>query len=85
MYLIALLVLIFVLIYSAVLGNSLEGALSLFDIPSLMIITFITVPMLLASGLITDLKRAFKAIMVKNMTYTKLELQHNRIIRARGI
>ena len=77
MYLFALLILIIAIIYSAVIGQPFVSALNLFDIPSLMIITFITMPMLLASGLFGDLKRAFKVIMVKNVTYTKLELQRS--------
>jgi len=77
MYLFALLILIIVIIYSAVIGQPFVSALNLFDIPSLMIITFITMPMLLASGLLGDLKRAFKVIMVKKVTYTKVELQRS--------
>jgi len=77
MYLIALLVLIIVLIWSALIGQPLENVLNLYDIPSLMIIIFITLPMLLGSGLFGDFKRAFKVIMVKNATYTKLELQRS--------
>ncbi len=77
MYFFALLVLICGLIYSAVIGQPLEAALTLFDIPSLLIITFITMPMLLTSGLVGDLKRAFKVIMAKNVTYSKVELQRS--------
>lgn len=77
MYIIALVMLIAVLVWSAVLGQSVGAILNFIDMPSLLIILMITVPMLLASGLFPDLRRAFRVIMVKKAAYTKLELQRS--------
>lgn len=75
MYLIALIFLIFALVMTAVFGQPLESIFNVLDLPSLLIILMITIPMLLASGLFPDLKRAFKVITVKKADFTKLELQ----------
>ncbi len=75
MYIIALIILIFALVYSSVFGQPLESIYNVLDIPSLLIILMITIPMLLASGLFPDLGRAFKVITFKKADYTKLELK----------
>jgi flagellar motor component MotA len=75
MYLIALILLIVALAYSVVIGHPMVDLLNVFDIPSLLIILLITIPMLLASGLFPDLRRAFRAIMDKKVSYSSLELQ----------
>lgn len=75
MYLIALFLLILTLIVTAVFGQPLVSIYNILDLPSLFIILLITFPMLLASGLFPDLKRAFKVITYKKVSYTRLELQ----------
>jgi flagellar motor component MotA len=75
MYLIALILLVLALVFTTVFGQPWETIFNVLDIPSLFILLIITVPMLLASGLFPDLKRAFKAITVKKPDFTKLELQ----------
>ena len=77
MYIIALLLLIFSLVFATALGKPLESIYNVLDLPSLLIILIITIPMVLASGLFPDLKRAFKLITLKNVVYTKLELQRS--------
>ncbi len=77
MYIIALLLLIFSLVFATALGQPLESIYNVLDLPSLLIILIITIPMVLASGLFPDLKRAFKLITLKNVVYTKLELQRS--------
>lgn len=77
MYLISLAILLIVIIYIAALGQPISAILNFFDIPSLMIIVLITLPMLFSSGLFKDLKRAFAVIMKKNVPYTKLELERS--------
>jgi flagellar motor component MotA len=75
MYLIALILLVLALVFTTVFGQPWETIFNVLDIPSLFILLIITIPMLLASGLFPDLKRAFKAITVKKPDFTKLELQ----------
>jgi flagellar motor component MotA len=75
MYFIALILLVLALVITTAFGQPLESIFNVLDLPSLFIVLIITIPMLLASGLFPDLKRAFKAITVKKVYFTKLELQ----------
>lgn len=78
MYFIGLIVFFITLIYSILVGQQGWGSLLNFtDIPSLFIIAFITVPMLIASGLFNDFKRSFKVMVNKHIKFTKLELQRS--------
>lgn len=77
MYIIALLLLIFTLVFTTALGQPLESIYNVLDLPSLLIILIITIPMVLASGLFPDLKRACKVITLKKIAYSRLELQRS--------
>jgi len=74
MYIVALVIFLLILFYSLSLSGSL---ISIIDIPSIILIGFITVSMLLASGLIKDLKRAFVIMAKRDINFTKLELQRS--------
>jgi flagellar motor component MotA len=76
MYLLAIILFLLGTFYGVTVGqDSISSAvLPFYDPVSLLIIIFITVPMLLSSGLFGDLKRAFKVISSKKVNYSKIEL-----------
>lgn len=71
MYYIALVIFILVLLGSMMLGGS---PAMFIDLPSLLMITLITLPMFMASGLSKDLGRAFQILIYQKKTYAKAEL-----------
>lgn len=78
MYFITLIVFLITLIYSILVGQQgWEALRNFYDISSIFIIAFMTIPMLLASGLFNDLKRSFKVMVNKHIKFTKLELQRS--------
>jgi flagellar motor component MotA len=72
MYITALIVFLLAIVYSILLCSN---PVIFLDIPSILIIILLTVPMLMAAGLGGDLIRAFKLMIRKNHPYTTSELQ----------
>lgn len=76
MYIAALILLLLSVSYSMLIGSSSIGyILNFIDLPTLLIILSISIPMLLASGLFPDLRRAFHTIMFKKSVFSKKQLQ----------
>lgn len=74
MYLVGLLVFVFVLVCSILLGAPLIAFL---DLPSVLMIVLITLPMLMASGLFPDFKRSFRVIMAKSNQFSEEEIRRS--------
>jgi len=67
-----------IIIFLAVLVSTflLSGSITIFiDLPSILIIIAITLPMLLSSGLFTDFKNSFRIVMSKDKTFSNEELE----------
>jgi flagellar motor component MotA len=74
MYFISIIVFLFVLSVSILLSVPLT---TFFDLPSLLILTSITIPMLYASGLFPDFKIAFQIMIIKNKDFSKSQLEQS--------
>lgn len=72
MYIIGILIFFGLLIPTILLGGDLA---TFIDLPSIMIILFFTIPIIIGAGLFQDLKRSFKIVMVKKNTFSQEELE----------
>lgn len=77
MYLLGILLYIICLIFISTLGGNLSYFL---DLPSLFIILALTLPMLLASGLLSDFFKGFSLMVKKVNLYSAIDLK--RILEA---
>lgn len=77
MYLIGIIIF---LVFLSVLALFVSTPLVFIDLPSLMVVLFLTIPILMASGLLTDFVKGFKLMGQKENTFSVIEL--NRILQA---
>lgn len=72
MYVISLIIFVLAMVFVMLLGAPFTAYV---DAPSILMIVLMTVPMLMASGLLPDFKRAFRVMMTKSNLFTEEELK----------